>query len=119
MVQRQITGQTLLHLELAAPILLSVIKAVTPERTGLTYKVTTRQQTMVPTTITILLVVMLTVSQVQQALELATIPLMPITTELVEPSILGVAVVNTILTAEGTRYMCLRDNYKKIDYETY
>lgn len=37
-----------------------------------------------------------TVSQVQQALGLATIPLTPITMELVEPSILAVAVVNTM-----------------------
>ena len=96
MALRQIMEQTLLPLELAAPILLSVIKAVTPERTEPTYKVTTRPPTMVPTTTTILLVVMLTVSQVQQALVLATIPLTPITTELVEPSILAVAVANTI-----------------------
>ena len=96
MALRQITEQTLLHLELTALILLSVIKAVTPERMEPTYKVTTRPPTMVPTTTTIQLVVMLTVSQVQRALGLATIPLMPITMELVEPSIQAVAVVNTM-----------------------
>lgn len=105
MALRQITEQTLLPLELAPLLLLSVIKVVTPERMELTCKVITRPLTMVPTTITIQLVGMLIVSLVQQALVLATIPLMHITTELAEPSIQAVAVGNTILIVMEIRLM--------------